>query len=390
MSGIRLGHAGSHFYKAGLDLARSSLDGGAWTRPVDIVDAAAVLVTRIAFEDGTGWRARGTDVAVFVQDRWQVSNRLLLDGGLRFDRDGVLGSVTVSPRLGVRAGLLPADRMTVGAGIGRFVERTPLTLGALEAFATRVVTAYGADGSPSGSSTRYRPRVGADGLEAPRALTWHVDWSLRISTALSVRAALLDRRGSGEHVVATDTDAAELTVDSRGHSTYRELAIGAHYIEDSRFYADVSYVRSAAWMNTNGYSVFFGTLREPVLLADVFARADSDVPNRLVAQARGQMGAWRLASVLEGRDGLPYSAVDQRQDYVGTPNDAGRLRAFVGLDVSAERRVRLGRFKPWIGVELYNVLNRFNPRDVQRNVDAADAGTLYNSNPRSLLLTVKF
>jgi hypothetical protein len=392
LSGVRQGLAGSHFYKAGIDLASEAFDGTDVNRPVDIRRADGTLAERIEFEHGTAQRVRATGFAAFVQDRWQATKRVLLEAGIRIDRDGVARSSTASPRLGVKVSLLPQDRLSVSAGVGRFVERVPLTLGAFGSFDTRVVTSYAADGSPLGPPVRDQPRIGASGLDAPRALTWHVESELKVSPALSLRGSVLSRRGTREHVVIAEgtAGAGSLSVDSRGRSSYREFALSARYVDGPRLFASASYVRSAARGDTNAYTSFFGTIRDPVIRANAYARADTDVPNRLVAQARGQIGRWRLASVFECRDGLPYSAVDERQAYVGVPNAAGRLPLFVTWDVAFERQLRLGSWKPWVGAELTNLLNRFNPRDVQRNIDASDAGYLYNSIPRRALLTIKF
>jgi len=391
LSGILQGRAGIHYYKAGLDVASSAFDGTDVDRPVHVLRADGTLADRIAFEGGSPHRVRATDGAAFVQDRWQAAARLVVEAGVRVDRDGVTRSAAVSPRLGMKIDLLEGNRLTVNAGIGRFVERSPLTLGALGTFSTRVVTSFAPDGTPLGPPVRYAPRIGAFGLEVPRARTWHVESDVKLTPKLSLRTALLGRRGSREHVaVAEEADGIGwLSVDSRGRSSYREGVLAARYAEGSRLFASASYVRSTVRADTNAYSLFFGTIRDPVIRESVYARGDADVPHRLVAQVRSQVRAWRLASVLEWRSGLPYSPLDERQSWVGPPN-ARRLRTFVTVDVAVERQLRFGAWKPWVGVEVTNVLGRFNPQDIQRNVAAPDAGVSYNSEPRRGLIVLKF
>jgi hypothetical protein len=63
---------------------------------------------------------------------------------------------------------------------------------------------------------------------------------------------------------------------------------------------------------------------------------------------------------------------------------------FASLDLSVERRFKVGKVRGWVGLQLFNSLGRFNPKDVQGNVDAVDYGTFYNSDPRRLRLTLRF
>lgn len=392
LSGLGQHLAGTHFYRAGIDLVRSSFQETSAYRPVLIKRDDGSLARSVVFETPGRADAAATDVAVFSQDRWQPAARVLVDTGIRLDRDGVTGASTFSPRLGVRFTFGARDGMTLGGGLGRFVERTPLTLGTAEALAGRTITDFGEDGQPRGSAQRFAPRVGAAGLHPPTALTWHLNYDLRITREVSLRANVLDRRTTSEYVVTSEVEADTgwLSLDSRGRSFYRELAVGARYASGTRLVVDAAYVRSTGRADVNTYAAFLGTIRDPIVRANAYAPTETDAPNRVVAQFRGEASRWRMASTFEFRDGLPYSALNALQDYVGRPNSAGRLRPFASFDVIAERRLSVRTLRPWVGLQLVNGLGRFNPNDVQRNVDAADYGTMYNSESRRLRLTVRF
>jgi hypothetical protein len=391
VSGVRQWLCGTHFYKVGADLVHGSFRGTSLSQPVEVRRADGILARRIEFESNGEKAAHATDVALFVQDRWQPIEPVIVDVGARGDRLGVTGEWIVSPRLGARVRLGSAGRVTIGTGVGRFAEPIPLAVGSLDSVEPRTVTRFDTDGETPLGTTRYQPRVGAAGLEAPRALTWHAEADVRITETLSAHAHVLGRDGRREHVLVQEEEdeAGWLTLDGRGRSRYREAAFAARYNRGKRLAVEVSYVRSSARADTNPASAFLGSIREPLVRSNVFTRADSDVPNRLLAQLRGETTRWRWASVFEWRDGLPYSAVDELQEYVGTPNQAGRRRTVLALDLSVERRFRLGKIRPWIGIQLFNVLGRFTPQDVQRNVDAPDYGAFYNSEPRRLRVMLR-
>jgi hypothetical protein len=391
LSGVQQGLAGTHFYKAGVDLVRGSFDGTSLSHPVEVRRADGTLAQQTLFASNGQQNASATDLTLFLQDRWQPVEPLIVEAGVRGDRFGVAREWTVSPRLGLRVRLGPAGKVTLAGGIGRFVEPIPLAVGSLDSVEARTVTSFGSDGETPLRTVRYVPRIGPAGLAAPRALTWHAESDVKITEAFSVHAHVLAREGSREHVLVQEQegDFGWLTLDSRGRSRYREVAVGARYTRGAGLTAQLSYVRSTAEADTNPAASFLGSIREPLVRSNSFARADSDVPNRLLVQLRGETGKWRWASVFEWRDGLPYSAVDELQQYVGTPNEAGRLPAVAQLDVSLERRLKLWKLRLWIGLQVLNVLGRSNAQDVQRNVDAPDYGSFYNSDPFRLRLTIR-
>lgn len=382
---------GTHSWKAGVDLLRQSFEGSSESAPVEVWRASGTLASRTVFEPARDARARATDLSLFAQDRWQPGEPVVLEAGLRVDRVGIAGAWVVSPRLGTRVRLLPGGRLTLGAGVGRFVESVPLATGSPRWIEPRTVALFDDDGKTPGEERRFAPRLGPGGLAPPRALSGHLEAELRLNASVSLRSHVLARRGEREHVLLQEVAAGAgwLTLDASGRSRYRELALGFRATHGQRLTLDLSYARSSSRADVNAAAAFLGTLREPLLRPNAFARAAFDAPNRVLAQLRGSSGDWRWAGLFEWRDGLPYSGYDELQRYVERPNEAGRVPAFASLDASLERRLRLGPLRPWVGLQLFNVLGRFNPQDVQRNVDAPDFGALYDSEPFRARLSLR-
>jgi hypothetical protein len=77
-------------------------------------------------------------------------------------------------------------------------------------------------------------------------------------------------------------------------------------------------------------------------------------------------------------------------DWVGPRNQQFYFPTFAMLDLDVEHRFTFLKFKPWIGVRVYNALNRFSPTEVQANLSAPTFGSFYNSYPRQLRLQVRF
>ena len=90
--------------------------------------------------------------------------------------------------------------------------------------------------------------------------------------------------------------------------------------------------------------------------------------------------------ILDVHTGFPYSRLDQNWNFVGAENRAGRLSTFFDLDTKFQYPVdftfRDHRIQFRFGVTFLNVLNHFNPRDVQQNSASPNYGTFYNGVPR--------
>jgi hypothetical protein len=108
------------------------------------------------------------------------------------------------------------------------------------------------------------------------------------------------------------------------------------------------------------------------------------VPDRLLVSAVRTFGPekkWIVSSMVEIRNGFPYSVVDEDQQFVGLRNAGGRFPLFYTLDAQVQRTFAYrGRKFRW-GVRANHVLNTFMPRDVQNNIDSVAFRTFYNSFP---------
>jgi hypothetical protein len=87
--------------------------------------------------------------------------------------------------------------------------------------------------------------------------------------------------------------------------------------------------------------------------------------------------------VLDVHSGFPFSRLDQDWNYIAQRNRAGRLRTFVGLDTKIQYpfdfTFRRHRFQFRAGLSVLNVLNYFNPRNVQQYAGSPNFGKFYDS-----------
>lgn len=375
---------GEHVFKFGIDLQRSEYTGSSTSRPVEIRRLDGSLAERIAFGAASPQSVRGTELALFAQDRWRVSSRLTFELGLRVDRDGVGEGTNWSPRAGVAVAVLPEGRAIVRGGFGKFAQRTPLNIGAFESFEPRTVSRFDAGGSPIGPPVTLTNRV--DGpLRTPEAEVGNIEWDQRFGRRVLLKVAFLGRSGSHEHVVWPDPAAGALRLASVGSSGYRELESTARYLGGGRRDLTASYVWARGTADLNHYDDFYGNFRHPIIRANEHNLIATDVRHRLLLRGTiGLPGQWDIAPVLEWRSGFPWSAVNEFQDFVGPRSRSGRLPAVRTLDFSLARPWRFRKYRFRAGLKVFNLFGASAYRDIQSNTTSPFYGTAYNPVERSI------
>jgi len=170
----------------------------------------------------------------------------------------------------------------------------------------------------------------------------------------------------------------------------RDVELGAHYTRGATADVDATYTRSRSEGDLNTLTGLFDSVLAPIVGENMYASLDTDVPHRLFIRGRiVPRPKWLLLGVFNWRSGLPYSIVNETLDFVG-PRNALRFPTYQRLDLALERRFKILRFQPWVGVRLNNVLRRFLPNEVQNNTGSPVFGTLYNSEARRIRFSLRF
>jgi hypothetical protein len=376
---------GSHLFKFGLDFQDSYYNGISISRPVEIRRLDGSLAERIVPGAPTSQDVSAAELALFAQDRWRLGERLMLELGLRMDREDVIEQVNWSPRAGASIGILPEGRGILRGGIGRFRQRTPLNVGAFNDFESRLVTRFGAAGEPLGPPVRLVNVSSPDLLRTPSAIAGNIEWNQRFGRRVLFKANYLSRRGSREYVLEPDLARGEVHLNSTGKSRYWEVETTGRYLGGERRDLTVSYVRSHGTADLNTFDQFYGNLRNPILRANEHNLIPTDAPHRVIFRGTiGLPGRWDFAPVLEVRSGFPWSAVNEYQDFVGPRNQAGRLPRVRLFDFALSRPWRFGKHRFRAGVRVYNIFGASAERDVQNNLTSPNYGQFYNPIQRSI------
>ena len=380
----RHGFAGAHDLKFGLDYVHDNYDGRITILPVTIMGASNVPIERTTFGPASRFGIQQDPVAWFVADKWQPIERLTINLGVRFDRDSIAEDTNTAPRAGFALMLTKDAKTVLKGGAGLFYDRVPLNIASFPLLPDRTVTIL----SPADAlvaSERFTNAV-PEGLRNPRSLGWNVELDRQLSSSLVVRAGFQQRNTAHDFLLNPQADLGLMSLTNTGRSFYREFQLTAQY-KVKRGTLNASYVRSQASGNLNDFNQFFGNYANPVINPDERGRLAWDAPNRFLAW--GQFEApfkFTVLQVLDLHTGFPYSVTNQAREFVGARNSA-RFPRFASLDTQVTRPIRLPfieKVKARVGFSVFNLLNRFNPRDVQSNIDSDRFGAMFNGVGRIL------
>jgi hypothetical protein len=376
---------GHHVFKFGADVQHSRFEGDNFSHEVQARRLDGTLAERITFSPSlTHPDVHGTELGLFAQDRWRVSDRLIFELGLRSDRDDIVETVNYSPRAGLSFSVLPEGRGILRGGFGKFAERTPLTVGAFTEYDEQTATRFNTSGQQIGLPVFYRHVVGTP-FKTPESIVGTVAWDQRIGRLFFFKGAYLNRHGSHAYTVTPDPTAGTLTLASVGDSRYWEIETTGRYLASEHRDLTVSYVHSKSTRDLNDYAQFFGNFRNPIIRADENGLSPTDVPNRIIV--RGSIGLpaqFVFSPLYEWRTGFPWSAVNEFQDFVGPRNQTGRLPNVNTLDFTLVRPFKFRKYRFSAGLKIYNAFDAGNERDVQNNLASPDYGKFFNPIQRSI------
>lgn len=356
---------GRHDFKFGADLDGIAYDQFFDRRPVFILRADGTQSQAITFAATPPFSRGNVEVGAFAQDRWSVSDRLLLELGARLDWDELIDRVSFSPRLASTYLPTREGNTKLTAGIGLFYDATNLELLSRPFSGQRADQFFAADGAtPVGPPVVTTFQADGSRLQRPYVLSWSTGLEHLFPRSTYVRVEFLEKRGHDgfayvpqggpfalQNVRRDRYDAVAFTLRATLHKNYTLFA---------------SYTRSRARSN----AVLDFTIDTVIFSPQAGGRLPWDAPNRLLSWGwLPLVRKFMLAYSLDWRDGYPFFAVNENRQLVGPP-DSHRFPDYFSLNVHVERRFRLGHYEFALRGGFNNITDHGNPGSVVNNVDS--------------------
>ncbi len=379
---------GQHFLKAGVSFTRHHYNGDIAFNAADVLGIGDRLARRITFSEPTEVRVRQHEYTLFLQDQWLPSRRLTVDMGVRFDYDSITKDSHPAPRLGF-AYLLTNDNKTVlRAGAGLFYDVLNLAVPAFLELPLRTESIF-PPGTLTATSFAFDQRQARSDFRNPLSMGWSLHLDRELTSNWVLRTGFQQRVTTRDFYVQPEStpEGNVLTLSNAGRDRYREFELTTRYRLGDRYHLTASYVHSSALGDLNDYNSVFGNIGQTVIRPNVRTRLPFDAPNRFLfwSEIKGPYELF-ISPVVDVHTGFPYSVLDEQRNYVGDPQSS-QFPGFASVDLQVMKRVRLP-FKEGlsarVGFRILNLLNSFNPVDVQSNLASPRFGAFFNTRARDI------
>jgi len=368
----------THDFTFGGRIASRRVSGRVTNTPVTVEDLDGRTVRTVTFGPTASYDVRDHPTALLARDVWHVTDRMQVDIGGRLDhrlRHHI--APQTSGRLGIRYSVDPSGLTVIKAGYGTFVGNLPLAAEAFAEYPTR--TDRNIDPATGRVLSERVYETGIEMLRQPRAAAATIAIERQIVPSLDASVGFTNRRSDRLPTLEVPDASGQMIVRGNGQADYREVQISARkqWKDDQQIF--VSYVRSVSRGDLNDFAGLFGGWDAPLVQPGGQARLASDAPNRVLAWGTFNLPRSIVVSpVVDWHDGFPYSNVDSRYFYVGTPNSE-RFPAFMSTDLIVYKTFHAKGRSADAGFQLFNATAHYNPRDVYPVVGDPRRGTFANS-----------
>jgi len=392
---------GRHDFKVGVDLDRIAYDARFNRRPISYLvgtntvaspEACAVpnpnCTRYVSFTPAFLHEQYNAEVSAYAEDRWSISNRFLLEPGIRLDWDQIIRNVNLAPRLAGTYILDNSGTTKLSAGIGLIYDATPVFLIARPFAGTREDTFYslGPTCNPVCTAgpidTRFSVNTGT--LVSPRFLNWSVGLEKKLPAAIYMKAEFFQRRGARGFVYNTPTNSVsgDFVLENTRQDRYDAFQITLRRNFRETFSVMGSYTRSRARSN----QALDFDVDNPVLSTQQPGPYPWDTPNHFLSW--GYLPFFNLpilhqteiAYSLETRTGFPFNEFNDQHQLIGSPG-AHRYPDYFSLNLQLEKRFHLFGYYLALRGGFDNLTGRCNPYVVNSVIVSSPDVTLNHPVP---------
>ncbi len=392
---------GTHDFKFGVDLDRISYNAEFFRQPISFLSTPAALTsadecltppapntsflcTRYStFGPAPLHYQYNVEVSGYVEDRWAITNRLLIESGVRLDWDEIVRHAEIAPRL---AGTYVFDNSAstkLSAGIGLIYDATPLYLIARPYAGTRQDCFFGLGTAITPNCNAAVPAtyvntsftVNSGTLQVPRSVNWSVGLEKKLPYALYMKVEFLEKRGTRGFVYNTTDTITDGVMDFSLQNTrddhYDAVQVSMRHNFKENFTVMGSYTRSSARSN----EALDFNVDNPILTSQQPGPYPWDAPNRFLSW--GYLPFFKLpvlhqtelAYSMEARTGFPYSLFNDQDQLISNVGQY-RFPPYFTLNLQLEKRFHFLGYYLALRGGFDNITGRCDPFVVNNVIDA--------------------
>lgn len=333
------------------------------------------------------------ETSAYVQDRWAITNRLLVEGGIRFDWDEVIRDTLFSPRLAGTYVLDESGNTKISAGVGIVYDATPLFLVARPSSGQRIDYFFNPSGNLSGPAVTTSFVADTNRLQAARYLNSSVSLEKKLPWNIYGSASFVWRQGFHNLVynTANGAPAGTFFLQNTREDRYHAFQVNLRRSFRATYGVLVSYTHSQSTSN----QVLDFSVDTPLYSSQASGPYPWDSPNRVISWGllpffkMPWIGALDLAYSAEARTGFPFNVVNDQLQLVGRPGSE-RFPYFFSLNLHLEKRFHALGYDWAIRAGFDNITDRENPGAVNNNIESPQFLTFSDFDGRSFTTRIRF
>lgn len=371
---------GRHQLEFGADLDRITDQQSLSRGTIVILREDGTTAREAAFTAIPSFGKNNFEASGYAQDRWSLTNRWLVEGGLRLDWDEIVARALWSPRLASTYLLTSNGETKLSVGIGLVYDPTQLEL------LTRALQGMRCDyfSPPAGFTPTCLPppapppvvistfQADEAHLDAPRFLNFSAAVERKLPAAVYLKVEYIGKRGANrfdyENVgpASGGLPSGLFALANHRADHYDAVTFTLRHTFRNNYTLFGAYTRSKARSN----AVLDPSLDNLLFGPQAGGRLPWDAPNRLISWGwLPLVKKFTLAYTLDWHTGGLFSVVNENQQLVGVP-DSLRFPDFFSLNLHIERRFRFFGFQWAIRGGFDDITGRENPTVVINNIDS--------------------
>jgi Carboxypeptidase regulatory-like domain len=413
---------GHHDLQLGTDLDRIDYDAQFLRRPISfwpgttpttpngacptnadgVPIAPSPCIRYSVFSGGSPSATYNSEGSAYIEDRWSVNNRLLIEPGLRFDWDQIVRHPLFSPRLAGTYVPDNAGNTKLSAGVGVVYDATYLILIARPYAGQRADYFFNSKGSPTDLTGTVLPApapinsnfsVDRNTLEAPRFLNWSVALERKLPKAIFLKAEYMQREGTHDFVYNTANGlvGGNFVLQNTRDDHYHAFQVTLRHSFGQYYLISGSYTRSSARSN----QVLDFNVDSPFLNPQQPGPFPWDAPNRFLSW--GYLPFFclpiihhlDLAYSAEARNGFPFDVYNNLQELVEPPGSR-RFPTYFTLNLHLEKRFRAFGYYWALRGGVDNITGNLDPIFVNGDVNSPQFLTFSGYGHRSFTSRIRF
>lgn len=320
------------------------------------------------------------ELSSYLEDRWTVTNRFLVEPGVRLDWDSLIHRSDLAPRLAATYVLDNSANTKLSAGMGLIYESTPIFLIARPFAGTREDTFFTTNPNcvaPTGCVTASGPlptnfTANTNALQSPRFVNWSVAVERKLPAAIYAKVEYMQRRGARGFVYDTrnSSSSGDFILQNTRDDHYNSLQITVRHNFHEGYSVMGSYTRSSA---TSNQALDFN-VDNNILSAQQPGPYPWDTPNRFLGWGYVPffklpiLHQTELAYSFEARTGFPFNEFTDQEQLIGKPGEH-RFPQYFSLNVQLEKRFHFLGYYLAVRGGFDNITGRCNPFVVNSVID---------------------